>query len=153
MASVDNILAEDMKEVEANTMYSTTSTGILMPVLCHRQHWRIIFESFVVKDEVNILSAQAVRCNFDYKNKTLDVVIEQSITGEEHILIGSLTEKHNFTVRVDMLNGNDGIYHSVACLFCAVDSHSFALDYAKGDTAIHQLKIKYKNLTVLELKK
>lgn len=150
MTDLANITSEEMEDIKAADLYSIQSTGILQPILANR--WRIVFETLKVSEHVNILSAQAIRCRFDYKEKTLTVDIEQSTQGHEHEYLDMLMGRHNFVVRVDMLSENNVIHHSLACFFCKVEDHKFNLDYSKRGVAIHQLIIKYKNFRVMELK-
>lgn len=126
--------------------YSYSQTGILHPIMMNR--WKIIFDSMSVSDNVGVLTAQAVRCNFDFVESMLYVEFDQSTGGDEHIELANLA-KRSFSVRVDCLDGNFEVYHALAAFHCTMQEHKFELDYAESGVAMHKIKIKIGSLQIL----
>lgn len=131
--------------------YPAVSIGILQPALQNR--WRVMFETLGVrppKYDYQILSMQAVRCDFDFIKKTLKLEIEQSVSGEEHDAIINLIAQEYFKVRVDLLDGNDGLYHSLVCLNARIVEHNLKFDYAMSGCLKHLITIDTRKVIVME---
>lgn len=125
-------------------------TGILMPLIQFR--WRIIFDTLHEKPESDyqLLSMQAIRIKFNFVDKEMKVVFEQSIVGDEHSLLLKMLEHPHFcpSIRVDAMDGNEGMYHSVVLTSPVFKKHTFKLDYAKSGTAKHKVTFSFKNLRI-----
>ena len=121
--------------------------GILMPALSHK--WRLLFTgSAQIARPSNILTQQVVRCNLDMVNKKAKITIEQSILGEEYYQLENLHE-WAFSLRMDVLNGNDQIYYSIMFNKCNITKHEHNFDYADSKCLSHELEISYTNYDIL----
>jgi hypothetical protein len=136
-----------------NTVY-TFGSGILQPALSHR--FRVVFNSrqsnpnIIQTQQFMPLTAQVHDVTVDYFNKLLNLNIEQSIVGEEHQLIMELVNAPiTPTIRIDILNGNEAIYHSTE-FQCKPISHNLVYDYsARSGVITHRLQFGILSMTLL----
>ena len=120
--------------------------GILMPVL--QRCWRIVFNSRRTEDS-DMLSMQAIRCNINYKTKTLHLELEQSASGDLQETIYDLMGDKSIRFRIDAMDGNDRIFHSIEFNRAEVINHNIVFDYAISDTVKHYLEFSFEQMTVL----
>ena len=74
--------------------------------------------------------------------KEVNVEIEQSTIGDEHTVIydfckDSISPFTLGNVRIDVLDGADGLYHAIEFLHCQIIDHDLTFDYASGDVSKH----------------
>lgn len=146
----------ELNKKEKNVNYYTT-IGILQPILQNR--WRILFNNnrkvkVPQEGKSNILAMQATKCKINYLKKEVNVEIEQSTIGDEHTVIydfckDSISPFTLGNVRIDVLDGADGLYHAIEFLHCQIIDHDLTFDYASGDVSKHLITFSFKDLEIL----
>ena len=86
----------------------------------------------------------------DYLNNLLTVNIEQSIIGDEHELIRQLLQGNfSIQIRIDIMNGNDGVHHSTE-FACKPVSHKVDYNYVvRSQVITHNLQFTYDSMLLL----
>lgn len=141
-----------MTQLSDTSPITGISYGILQPVLQHR--WRVLFNTRHYQKGIqdSILTRQATKVAINYVKKQATVMIEQSISGEEHNEILNLCQRMSF-MRVDAMDGNDGIYHSVLLHDAKVINHDLRFDYSSSAALCHVLEITFRDISLWEPQK
>lgn len=139
--------------MERSSKFGKFGESILQPALSYR--FRVVFNSRqsnqqeIDNQQYALLTRQVHDVDVDYLNKTLKLTIEQSIVGDEHELIGSLLEEPSPRIRIDTMNGNEQIHHSVE-FSCKPVSHNISYNYAERSAPVtHKLQFNITSMTLL----
>lgn len=112
--------------------------GILHPTFTNR--FRVLFGEGRAFD---LLTIQVTQVRFNLVKKQFTVSIEQPAKFSQDLLdLIEVLASGPHTVRIEMLDGNEGVLGVLKCLADLVD-HDLTLDYAVSDTASHVLTFKY----------
>jgi hypothetical protein len=115
--------------------------SIRTPQLSHR--FRVL-----IGQQYNIISTEVVKCIIDYVNRTLTLEVYQPlIDGGLHKAIQEMC-RTNRPIYVDALNGNGEVGHRLQFENTTVNEHKLVLDYAVNGYAVHQITLKFSNVTV-----
>ena len=123
-----------------------TGLGILQPLLKYR--FRVVFLSKnISKHEANGFSAQIVNVRTDFVKKTVSFDIQQPVLGP----IGKSTFMQSLEqltdrperIRIDLLDGCDGVLDSFEFAGLKTIQHKFDLDYASSEVATHEISMLY----------
>ena len=137
----------DMEKEFPEININSIGEGILMPVLQNR--WRVFFE-LASADDRNLVSRQIVRCSIDYVKKVFRVEIEQDLaSGTLHTIFHDLCS-HKIHIHVQALAGDGEPVHSIKLVNCLLEEHSFELDYAESNVAMHNIVFKFETVIPYE---
>ena len=124
-----------------------TMNALPMPVLGHR--WRIQFNKCLGHDNLPTISRSATKCDVDYKNKTVKLVLIQDIVGDLHLDVYRLCDRKDITFQIEAVSGNDEIYHATQFIHGEIIEHDLAYDYASSDTVKHKITLSFKDFELM----
>ena len=116
--------------------------GVLAPLLSNQFAVRI--------NGSQLLSMQVTDVSLDVLSKTFTVKIEQPFSLGAEMLqeIESIANSFNVPYSIDFFSGATGVCTSSIQGYCRVMKHTFELDYANAQPAVHILVMKYEKSAV-----
>lgn len=121
------------------------SSGILQPALQYR--WRLVVTSSGTY--LPLIGLQVINSTVSYLSHELHLEIHQPITSELHEEITALIKQPSNIFRIDVLDSDGEVVHSIEFTNVAVLRHSVEFNYANADIVCHTLACLFDQYSIL----
>lgn len=101
-----------------------------------------------IKEAGSLITQHVTDLKISYLDKTMTLNVFQPVSGEIHSVILNLCQYRRFVVIVEHLGDkNDSPVHTLTYTNCEVMDHAYQLSYENTSSAVHQLTIKFHDMT------
>lgn len=121
---------------------STSSSASLIPM-------PLIQNRFMVEVTTTpaTFTGAMVAAALNLVKKEVTLMVEQSVTNQEHITVQHLIDNPGFDIKVDLLDTQSNIVDTLLYSDCTVIDHLSILDYAGSGPMMHEIKFEFKTFT------
>jgi hypothetical protein len=137
------------KNMEKNM--SEELTGILMP---HLKHQFILRVGVKDQDIIDTFAKQVLSVKLDYRNNTLDVIVEQPLRGgalHQFVYEWVHSAPHFSPTYLEIWTSGENPTYIMRLLGLECISHEFELGYEHCASAYHKLRFKFQSLAMRDI--